>query len=155
LGVKQYATDLRERLRRAIDAGLSMAEASRRFGVGTTTIKDWRRRRRETGSVAATPRRGRPPRIGAGQSAALAAQVAAHPDATWAEHGAHWAQAHGVGGSVTTMSRLRRKLGLPLKKRRLPPASGTRRRGRRGEPSRPRSTRPPSSSSTRPVPIPR
>ena len=41
--MKQYSTDLRERLLRAIAAGLSIAEAGRLFGVGTTTSKRWRR----------------------------------------------------------------------------------------------------------------
>ena len=44
--VKQYSVDLRERLLRAIDAGLSQAEAARLFGVGTATIERWRRRQR-------------------------------------------------------------------------------------------------------------
>ena len=62
--MKQYSVDLRERLLRAIDAGLSVAEAARLFGVGTSTIARWRRLRRETGSLAAAPRPGRRPRIG-------------------------------------------------------------------------------------------
>ena len=39
--MKQYSVDLRERLLQAIDAGLSQAEASRTFGVGTSTITRW------------------------------------------------------------------------------------------------------------------
>ena len=35
VGMKQYSVDLRKRLLGSIDAGLSRAEASRLFGVGT------------------------------------------------------------------------------------------------------------------------
>ncbi len=70
-GMKQYSVDLRERLLGAIDAGLSQAEASRLFGVGTSTITRWRQQRRETGSLAPKPRPGRRPAIGPDQAAAL------------------------------------------------------------------------------------
>jgi transposase len=77
--MKQYSVDLRERLPGAIDAGLSQAEASRLFGVGTSTITRWRQRERETGTVAPKPRSGRRPVIGPAQAAALRAQVAQPP----------------------------------------------------------------------------
>ena len=153
--MKQYSPDLRERLLRAIDAGLSIAEVSRLCGVGTTTLKRWRRQYRETGHLAPKPRPGRPPRIGPEAHAALTAQVAAHPDATLAEHCERWAQDHGVGVSVSTMSRLLLKLGLPLKKSRFMPASGTRRRAPPGGRRPPRSIQPPASSSMRRARTPR
>ncbi len=93
--MKQYSADLRERLLRAIDAGLSQAEAARLFGVGISSIKRWRTQQRQTGSVAAMPRPGRHRRICAEDEAALLAQVAALPDATLAEHCATWATATG------------------------------------------------------------
>jgi transposase len=104
-GVKQYSADLRERLLRAIDAGLSQAEAARLFGVGISSIKRWRAQQRQTGSVTALPRPGRHRRIGTEQEAALLAQVAAAPDATLSEHCATWAAATGVSLSTATMSR--------------------------------------------------
>jgi transposase len=114
--MKQYSVDLRERLLRAIDAGLSQAEAARLFGVGTATIERWRRRQRETGSVAPRRRSGRPPRIAPAQTAALTAQVRAHPDATLVEHCARWQREQGVRLSPATMSRALTRLGWPLKK---------------------------------------
>ncbi len=114
--MKQYSVDLRERLLQAIDAGLSQAEASRTFGVGTSTITRWRQRRSATGSVASLPRPGRTPTIGPDQASALRAQVAAAPDATLAEHCRRWAQAHDSTVSVATMSRAIRQLGITLKK---------------------------------------
>jgi transposase len=147
--VKQYSVDLRERLLRAIDAGLGQAEAARLFGVGETTVKRWKRRRRDAGTVAPAPRPGRPPRIGPDHRAALEARLRAAPDATLAEHCAAWERDHGVRVSAATMSRALAKLGWPLKKSRLSPPSGARPSAPPGA-SRPRgSTRRPSSSSTR------
>ena len=116
--MKQYSADLRERLLRAIDAGLSQAEAARLFGVGISSIKRWRVQQRETGSVAALPRPGRHRRIRPEEEAALLAQVAAAPDATLAEHCATWEAATGVDLSTATMSRTLARLNQPRKKSR-------------------------------------
>jgi transposase len=114
--VKQYSADLRERLLGAIDAGLPQAEAARFLGVGESSIKRWRQRRQATGSLAASPRPGRPRRIGREAEAALLAHVHAAPDATLREHCATWAAATGVHLSAATMSRALRRAGWPLKK---------------------------------------
>jgi transposase len=115
-GMKQYSVDLRERLLGAIDAGLSQAEAARLFGVGTATIERWRRRQRESGSLAPRSRPGRPRRIDPQHVAALTAQVHGHPDATLTEHCARWEATHDVRLSEATMSRALARLGWPLKK---------------------------------------
>jgi transposase len=114
--MKQYPADFRDRLLRALDAGLERAEATRTFGVPDRTIRRWRQQRRETGSVAPKRRLGRRRMIGPAAESALRAQVAAHPDATLAEHCARWAATHGVTVSLATMSRTLDRLGLPLKK---------------------------------------
>lgn len=116
--MKTYSVDLRERLLGAIDAGLRLGEAARLFGVGTATLKRWRRQQRETGNLAPKPKPGRSPKITPADHPALVAQVAAHPDATLAEHCAWWDAEHGVRVSVATMSRRLQQLGLPLKKSR-------------------------------------
>jgi transposase len=116
--MKQYPADFRDRLLRALDAGLARAEATRTFGVPERTIRRWQQRRRETGSVAPLRRRGRQRVIGAEAEVQLRAQVAAHPDATLVEHCARWASVHGATVSPATMSRALGRLGLPLKKSR-------------------------------------
>jgi len=116
--VKQYSADLRERLLRAIAAGLSQAEAARLFGVGISSIKRWRTQQRQTGSQAARPRPGRHRRIRPADEAALLAQVAAAPDATLAEHCATWETATGVRLSTATMSRTLARLRQTHKKSR-------------------------------------
>ncbi len=112
--MKQYPADFRERLLRAIDAGLARAEAARLFGVSERTIQRWRARRRDTGGAAPKPRPGRPPRLVA--SAALAAQLREAPDATLAQHCDRWEAGAGVRVSAATMSRAVRRLGWTLKK---------------------------------------
>ena len=115
---QQYPADLRERLLAAQDAGLSAAEIARSFGISARSLRRWRQWARERGDVATRPRAGRPRAIPATQEAAVRAQVAAHADATLAEHCARWEQTHGVRVSPATMSRLLTRLDLPLKKRR-------------------------------------
>src|SRR5688500_15249996 len=110
--MKQYPADVRDRLLRAIDAGLARAEAARRFGVAERTIRRWQRARREAGTVAPKPRPGRPPRLGPTAAPALAAQVGSAPDATLAEHRDRWAAATGVRVSAATRSRALARLGL-------------------------------------------
>lgn len=114
--MQQYSVDLRERLLGAIDAGLSQAEASQLFGVGTSTITRWRQQRRDTGQVAPTPRPGRRPAIGPEHVDALRTQVAQHADATLAEHCALWTGTQAASVSVATMSRAIRRLGITVKK---------------------------------------
>ena len=114
--MKQYPADFRDRLLRALDAGLARAEAARTFGVTDRTMRRWQQRRRTMGSVAPTPRHGRQRHIGPPAEAALREQVRTHPDATLAEHCARWAATQGVTVSTATMSRALRRLGLPLKK---------------------------------------
>lgn len=113
---QQYPADLRKRLLAALDAGLSAAEIERTFGISGRSLRRWRQWGRERGAVTNKPRSGRPRAIPAEQEAALRAQVAAHADATLAEHCTRWAAAHGVRVSTATMSRQLTNLGLPLKK---------------------------------------
>ena len=114
--MKQYPADFRNRLLRALDAGLARAEATRTFGVSDRTLRRWRQQRRETGTVGPRRRLGRQCHIGPEAELALRAQVRSHPDATLAEHCATWAATRGITVSPATMSRTLARLGLPLKK---------------------------------------
>jgi transposase len=115
--MKQYPADFRDRLLRAIDAGLAEAEAVQRFGVHRTTLARWQARRGATGSPAPKARPGRARLLGPADEAALRAQVVARPDATLADHCDRWAADHEARPSPATMSRALARLGLTLKKR--------------------------------------
>jgi len=70
--MKAYGMDLRERIVRAVEQGMSTVQRYVRLGRG--------------GSLAAKASPGRSRLRAAAGAAALRAQVAAHPDATLAEH---------------------------------------------------------------------
>ena len=104
--MKAYSKDLRIRVLDAIDVGTPRPEVIRLFGVSAATIVRWRRRRRETGSLAVSARPGPPGPKRAGLVAGLLPQLAAHPDATLEEHCSWWEAAHGVRPSAPTVSRV-------------------------------------------------
>ncbi len=117
--MKPYPVDLRERLLQAEDAGLVRAEIARCFGISPRSLSRWRRLHREQGSPAPRPRPGRAPLLPPERWSALRAQVAAHPDATLAEHCARWAAEQGARVSEATMSRLLARVGAATQKQTL------------------------------------
>src|SRR5262245_10492226 len=100
--MRAYATDLKERLVRAVADGLPMREAARRFQVAVTTVKRAVGQERETGSLERKPIPGYPRHIGPEREAVLRARLAAAPDATVLEHGAWWAEHQGQQLSEAT-----------------------------------------------------
>jgi transposase len=108
--------DFRERLVAAIDAGLPRGEAAQHFGVSLRTIERWIARRRAGEALTDRPRSGRPPRLAPSHDSTLRALVLAHPDASLPEHAERLAAATGVRYSPSHLSRVLRRLDLPLKK---------------------------------------
>jgi transposase len=116
--MKAYSRDLRIRVLDAVDGGMPRREVVRVFGVSSPTITRWRRRRRETGSLAPSRRPGPPGPLRAALRAGLPARLAERPDATLGEHCSWWAAAHGVRPSTATVSRvIVHDLGWTRKKR--------------------------------------
>lgn len=113
-----YSRDLRERLLQAVASGLSVVEVARRTGVSESTIGRYKRKAAAGESLEPGTSPGGPRKITSAEEDALRAQVAAHPDATLAEHCAHWATAGHAPVSHATMCRALARLGLTLKKRR-------------------------------------
>jgi len=106
MGMKAYSKDLRIRVLDALDRGTPRAAVVRLFGVSSPTITRWRRRRRETGSLAPSPRPG-PPAVKMGPlRAGLGRQLEARPDATLEEHCREWERTNGTRVSTATMSRV-------------------------------------------------
>jgi transposase len=112
-----YSVDFRERALATLDRGYTVGEVAEVLGVGPATRKRWRRRRREAGSLAPTPKPGRPPRVAPAQYPARLAQVRAASDATLPEHCAAWERATGERLSPSTMCRLLQRLAWPRKKK--------------------------------------
>lgn len=114
--MKAYSADLRERIVAAVDAGLPRVEAARRFRVSLATSKRYLRRRRATGGLLPGRSPGRTPDIVPAQYPALAAQVAAHPDDTLAQHAATWRTEQGAPVSAWAVDRALGRAAITRKK---------------------------------------
>lgn len=127
--MKPYSLDLREKLLHAYDEHRGSQRAiAALFGVSRAFVEKLVRRRRSTGQIA--PRAhagGRKPRCDQAALAVVRQVLQEQTDATLAELCERLGQRRGLWVSVSTMSRLRTRLGLPRKKSRSTPPSGTRR----------------------------
>jgi transposase len=113
---RPYSADLRDRVRRHIEAGHSRREASRHFGVSASFAVKLARRVAVSGSTAPA-RQGRPPGDGKLQARIdkIIAWVEAEPDITMPELAAKLL-AVGVRGHPASLSRLLSKAGFSFKK---------------------------------------
>lgn len=114
-----YSMDLRMRVLKDSDVGLSSKELAERYHVSRAWVDALKQRRRETGAFAPlkqTKFRGRA--LVAAETDRLAALVAARPDATLAE----LREALRTSAGLTTIWRALNQLDLTLKK------NGSRRR---------------------------
>jgi transposase len=125
--MKPYSKDLRLKVLEALDRGMPRREVAQIFGISMPTIKRWLKRRRETGEVAPRPSPGPPARKGMALEEALPAQLRANPDFTLEEHQQLFEDTYGISVSTASISRAFERLGLPLKKRRSPLQSATKR----------------------------
>jgi transposase len=114
--MKAYPVELRTRIVQAVARGIPHAEVAALFAVSRRTIARYIAQERQGRPLTPGQSPGRPPIIGPDQAAALQAQVAAHPDATLAEHCARWERMYGVRVSVATMSRAIQALAITVKK---------------------------------------
>jgi transposase len=108
---QSYSEDLRARVLAAVDGGMAARAAAKLFRVSVSYIYKALIRRRRTGEVSASPRRGhRLRKLTPAREAALAARIEAHPDLTlaalqaWllAEHGGaavEWGDVVGGGAA--------------------------------------------------------
>jgi transposase len=157
---QSYSEDLRARVLAAVDGGMAARVAAELFRVSVSYIYKALIRRRRTGQVMASPRRGhRPRKLSPAQDVALAAHIEAHPDLTLAALQAWLLAEHEVRLSNGAMWSAVARLGLSFKKRHSARANKTARMLRRGGASGrrrgPLSIPTSLSSSTRPAPAPR
>lgn len=120
-----YSEDLRARVLAAVDRGGRVYEIAPLFEVSVSYIYKALARRRLTGMATALPRTGRPGRKLERHLEALAAHVAAHPDATLVELVAWSARERGITVCVATMWATLEALGLSHKKRHAMPPSAS------------------------------
>jgi transposase len=121
---QSYSEDLRGRVLAAVDGGMAARAAAKLFRVSVSYIYKALIRRRRTGEVSASTRRGhRPRKLSPAQEAALASHIEAHPDLTLAALQAWLLIEHGVRLSNGAMWSAVARLGLSFKKRRSARAS--------------------------------
>lgn len=127
--MEALSLDLRERVLAACDGGdLTRQEVAEEFAVSRSFVQKLLRRRADGRPLA--PRRrsgGAAPALGGRDLDRLRELVREKPDRTLAELRDALREAGGPAVSAATVCRALKKLGLPLKKRRSTPASGTRR----------------------------
>jgi transposase len=126
--MKPYSLDLREKILRAYDAHRGSQRAlAALFGVSRAFVERLVQRRRSTGQIAPRPHAGgRKPRCDHAALGLVRQVLQEHTDATLAELCERLGQRRGLWVSVSTMSRLLARLGLPRKKSRSTPPNGTR-----------------------------
>jgi transposase len=157
---QSYSEDLRARVLAAVDGGMAARAAARVFRVSVSYIYKALIRRRRTGEVSASSRRGhRPRKLTLAQEAALAAHITAQPDLTLAVLQTWLLEEHAVRLSNGAIWSAVARLGLSFKKRHSTPPSKTVPMSRLGAASGARrsllSMPTSSSSSTKPAPAPR
>lgn len=117
--MKPYSIDLRERVLAALDRGMARTEVVATFNVSLASLKRWLACRRDKGTIASRPATGgAQPTFTSALDEELRAQVAAHSDATLAEHAEQWNAAHQSNISQWTIGRAIRRLALSRKKSR-------------------------------------
>src|SRR5438132_3690535 len=114
---QSYSEDLRARILAAVDGGMAARAAASVFRVSVSYIYKALIRRRRTGEVSASSRRGhRPRKLTPAKEAALAEHITAHPDLTLAALQTWLLDEHGVWLSNGAMWSAVERLGLSFKK---------------------------------------
>ena len=123
---KYLSEDLRIRVIRAVEGGMSRNAAARRFRVSIASAVRWMAAYLETGQTAPKPRGGdrRSGRIEA-QSDLLMSAIAEAPDITLAELRQRLIDERGATFAISTIHDFYRCHGVTFKKRRRMPASRT------------------------------
>jgi len=119
---RPYSRDLRERVVRAVEAGLSRRRTASVFGVGIATVIDWVAVWRESGRVSAKPMGGDHNSRLKGERAWLLERIEAVPDLTLEEIRAELAQ-RGRHVGYGTVWRFFAAEGVSFKKKSCTPPS--------------------------------
>ena len=125
--MKPYSNDLRRRIVQAYENGdYSQDEVAELFGVSNATVRNFLRRKRETGSSDALPHAGgRSPSLNGKDREQLRQLARDNDDATLAELCRLVDKSLKKSISSSAMCRLLQGLGLPRKKSRSTPVSAT------------------------------
>src|SRR5215203_7386293 len=113
--MKPYSEDLRRRIVRAVEGGMSKSAAARLFGVSLSSVKRYLRRAERGMSLAPRKGGGRPPKIDQTAEKLLKEDVKERPAATVSERRRFLEHTTGKTLSASTMLRLLKKMGFSRK----------------------------------------
>ena len=126
-----YSEDLRVRLVRAVDGGVSARGAARMFQVSESSGVKWAQRWRRTGSVKASTIRGHRKSPLAEHSTWLLDLVQTQPDLTLEEIRRRLLREQGLRVGICSVWRFFDRHGISFKKKRVRGRTGAHRRPRR------------------------
>ena len=120
-----YSEDLRKKIVEVVERGMPKSQAARVFGVGISTVKRYVATYREGSSLAPKKRPGSKPKLDEGARKLLEANLEEHPEATLPQRCEFLRRVRGVSVSVSTVSRILRRMGWTRKKDRWTRVRGT------------------------------
>ncbi len=113
--MKPYSEDLRVRIVRAVEEGMSKSATARLFGVSLSSLKRYVRIADRGSSLQPRKGGGRPPKSGKAAQKLLEQDVQERPGATVAERRLFLEHATGKALSDSTVGRLLKRLGFSRK----------------------------------------
>ena len=113
--MKPYSEDLRVRIVKAIEEGMSKSRAARLFGVSLSSVKRYVRIANQGASLAPRKGGGRPPKVGEAIRKLLEEDVHECPTATVADRCHLLQSVTGKSFSLSTIKRLLKRLGFSQK----------------------------------------
>jgi len=113
--MKPYSEDLRTRIVRAVEGGMSKSAAARLFGVSLSSVKRYLRRAERGMPLAPRKGGGRPPKIDRTAEKLLKEDVKERPAATVSERRRFLEHTTGKTLSASTMKRLLKRFGFSRK----------------------------------------
>lgn len=113
--MKPYSEDLRTRIVRAVEGGISKSAAAHLFGVSLSSVKRYSRIAQRGGSLTPKKGGGRPPKIDQTAEKLLKEDVKERPAATVSERRRFLEHTTGKTLSASTVKRLLKRLGFSRK----------------------------------------
>jgi transposase len=113
--MKPYSEDLRTRIVRAVEGGISKSAAARLFGVSLSSVKRYLRIAQRGVSLAPKKGGGRPPKIDQTAEKLLEEDLKERPAATVSERRRYLEHTTGKSLSDSTVKRLLKRLGFSRK----------------------------------------
>ena len=114
--MKPYSEDLRTRIVKAVEEGMSKSEAARLFGVSLSSVKRYARLASQGESLSPRKGGGRPPKADEATRKLLEEDIRKRPAATVSERRRFLMSFAGKSLSEPTLRRLLKRMGFSRKK---------------------------------------